>query len=78
MLTITPEEQKEIDALKLSIAIEKSNTFEYLKTFVDCSDDMIRASGYKSREDAFVKIMKRRMQTIENWIRAHERKWPHN
>jgi hypothetical protein len=75
-MAVTPEEQAEIDKLREKIIKSKVDTFEYLRSMVDASDDMIRASGYKSREDALIKIMKRRMQEHESWIRAHEKKWP--
>jgi hypothetical protein len=74
----SPEEQLEIDALKTRLDKIKLDTFEYLKTFVNAAEPDLRTSGYRTREEAFTSIMRRRMNEIEATIRKHEARWPHN
>jgi hypothetical protein len=71
------EERADLEILRGRINQTKIDTFEYLKSFArDITPELVRASGYQSVEDAFVKIMKRRMDEIEKMIRAHEKKYP--
>lgn len=70
-----PLYQGELQALRDKIVEHKVSAFENMKGFVQLDSDP-KTCGYKSIEDALVKIMKHTLAKIEKDIRAFERKHP--
>lgn len=68
--------QHDLDVLKDRLNKIKVDTFDSLRYFIDADGNMLRNSGYKTREQALTTIIRRRMNEIETLIRAYEKKWP--
>lgn len=75
-MTITPEEQKDLDKLKADQAHTREVAFMMFRDILRMDEAQLRIIGQKTIEGAIVSNVKSYLKDLDRLVQAHIKKYP--
>jgi hypothetical protein len=73
---MTPEEQKDLDALHKEQTNLREHFSSYVRHILDMGPEELKHSGHKTVEEALVYAAKSHIKDLDKLVKAHIKKWP--